>query len=450
MSLVMVVRPADGGIVVAVDTAISMEFMGSTFRVANFEDYEKVIEHDDALIFCSGDYGKCVKIRTYIRSLPHVDAEAISKYAQEIFNHDTRDNSTGILIVRKNGDVVGLLSAQGFKVTSLPWPDTGMGIHVLGFHMEDAYRAACDASRSTDYVAHMICKAYSTVLCEEVGGHLCLYSCREDTPWNKVVAEFEEPKTISKIIAENSSPAHCIVSAKDFLLTNGTSMVSALSSDGSKIKGEHLDLRGVNIVNENGDRVLYIDETGLHWDSKFSPFKSQYSTSVNGPWHDIMQGNDEYRRDSTDGGTTWGIGYKFVAKDGSPGDPKGYLSSIKITEINEGSVKSALIEAATIAGAKMYGGIFGDVPAKVNGVYQQPNVWIEMGRAAGGLGGYSMKLFHKEYSVPLMEVWDNSFGETALRMKNKTVFTQENYVTKPKGDWDFSGASVNGIQARFG
>lgn len=60
--------------------------------------------------------------------------------------------------------------------------------------------------------------------------------------------------------------------------------------------------------------------------------------------------------DGTDGGTTWGPGIKYVAKDGlngSDGNPKGYLQSIKITEITENQIKSALIEGAVIRGGRL-------------------------------------------------------------------------------------------------
>lgn len=149
------------------------------------------------------------------------------------------------------------------------------------------------------------------------------------------------------------------ISAKDFKLPNGDSYVSALR-DG-KIAGENIDAKGINIKNANGETVLYMDETGIHWTEGNEPV--QYQFSIDGvSWHDTMQTIDKYRRDSTDGGNTWGSAYQFVGtdgvngrdgSDGTDGDPKGYLQSIKVTEITQDNVKSALIEGAVIRGGKI-------------------------------------------------------------------------------------------------
>lgn len=49
------------------------------------------------------------------------------------------------------------------------------------------------------------------------------------------------------------------------------------------------------------------------------PVKYQFAASLTGPWHETMAANDKYRRDSLDGGTTWGEGYQFVGTDGKDG-----------------------------------------------------------------------------------------------------------------------------------
>lgn len=39
----------------------------------------------------------------------------------------------------------------------------------------------------------------------------------------------------------------------------------------------------------------------IYWGDSF-PYKSQFSTSPDGPWHDKQQEGDKYRRDTYDGG----------------------------------------------------------------------------------------------------------------------------------------------------
>lgn len=369
MSLCIVVRPADGGIIMCADTAISTKVMGQTYRIENFEDEEKIIEHNGVLVFCSGTYNKCVKIREYVRSLEIVDADKVQAYAQTLFNHDTSDNSTGIMICQKDGTLIGMLSAQDFKPVLMYWPDHNMGIHVLGFHMKEAFAAALEAAPHCDYVIDMIGEAFSAVLCEEVGGHIWAYSCREDTPWRKERGTFNDPVDIRKAIADDfANKAHCIISATDFLLNDGTSMKSALNNSKSKIKGEYIDIRGANIVNSAGDTVLYIDETGIHWTPKYSPFKYQFAVTADGPWHDEMTSADFYKRESVDGGQTWGAPYKCVAVDGKNGSdgsdanvPK-YITTTGITQTT--------IEAPKITGGLIEGGelrVTGDVISAYSG-----------------------------------------------------------------------------------
>lgn len=49
--------------------------------------------------------------------------------------------------------------------------------------------------------------------------------------------------------------------------------------------------------------------------------KYQFATAADGPWHDKMADGDKYRRDSLDGGTSWGEPYQFRGTDGRNGRP---------------------------------------------------------------------------------------------------------------------------------
>lgn len=68
------------------------------------------------------------------------------------------------------------------------------------------------------------------------------------------------------------------------------------------------------------------------------PVKYQFSVYASGPWHSTMQDNDKYRRDSLDGGTTWGTPYQFRGADGRPGsdaDVPQWVKDMPVTYIDD-------------------------------------------------------------------------------------------------------------------
>lgn len=359
MSLCMVVRTPDGGTLMAADTALSTVVGGQKYRLSDLEDDEKIIEHNGALIFCSGSYEKCKDIRKYIKEMARLNLVKVSEYAQQIFGHDTSDDSSGILVCWEDGSMVGMLSAQDFNLTPIPWNRDGVDFFALGFHMKETYDLFAKHAQTFDHAKDILGNIYHDLLCEEVGGHLWMYSRKAaNEPWEHVNGTFVEPESIKKIQAKVARPsfqfdlsdsvsAHGIVQAKDFLLGNGTSVKSALTDDKTKIRGEYIDARGINILDDGGHQVLYIDATGIHWTPKYNPFKTQYSVGENGPWHDTYAKNDEYRRDSTDGGITWSAGIKYVAKDGVNG------TNGSDATVNYNNIKSALEKAASIPTAFM-------------------------------------------------------------------------------------------------
>ena len=107
------------------------------------------------------------------------------------------------------------------------------------------------------------------------------------------------------------------------------------------------------------------------------PVKYQFSSvGLTGPWHDTMQTNDKYRRDSLDGGTTWGAGYQFVGKDGQngqDGSPATIPKYITETVIAKGVIEAPRINANVFSvyphdqtsvngGFVLYGAVNGVVP----------------------------------------------------------------------------------------
>ena len=107
------------------------------------------------------------------------------------------------------------------------------------------------------------------------------------------------------------------------------------------------------------------------------PVKYQFSSvGLTGPWHDTMQTNDKYRRDSLDGGTTWGAGYQFVGVDGQngqDGSPATVPKYITETVIAKGVIEAPRINANVFSvyphdqtsvngGFVLYGAVNGVVP----------------------------------------------------------------------------------------
>lgn len=88
---------------------------------------------------------------------------------------------------------------------------------------------------------------------------------------------------------------------------------------------------------------------------------------MTGPWHDTMNENDKYRRDSLDGGTTWGDPYQFKGTDGAPGSDASVnfdnveavlrkYYNISATEITGDTVAAPKIYGAELFGANIYAG----------------------------------------------------------------------------------------------
>ena len=82
---------------------------------------------------------------------------------------------------------------------------------------------------------------------------------------------------------------------------------------------------------------------------------TKYQFSIDGvSWHDTMQSTDKYRRDSIDGGTTWGAAYQFVGtdgrngSDGSDANVPSWVKSMTSTYINNQWVISPNIAGGNI------------------------------------------------------------------------------------------------------
>lgn len=158
--------------------------------------------------------------------------------------------------------------------------------------------------------------------------------------------------------------------------TDGVFNGTVYATDGEfsgAIKAATLDGKLVGSANASVDlsNVDYIDlggmvldgrpgSTGITFRPGYEPIKYQFSTTATGPWHDTMQTNDKYRRDSLDGGTTWGSAYQFRGSDGSDARVPAYIQStyIDATKVESFQIRGNKIEAVCPPGATG-GGDFG-------------------------------------------------------------------------------------------
>lgn len=152
-----------------------------------------------------------------------------------------------------------------------------------------------------------------------------------------------------------------IVQAEDFLNAKGESMLDKIND---KLKGDYLDLMGINVVNEKGDVVLVIDQNGLRFPKQYAPIQYQFAATAapsgSGLWHDEMTETDKYRRDSLDGGETWGEPYQFRGEDGKPGtdgnDASVTFGNIRNALKRAASTQTSFITVDEAGFTKIYGG----------------------------------------------------------------------------------------------
>ena len=85
---------------------------------------------------------------------------------------------------------------------------------------------------------------------------------------------------------------------------------------------------------------INLSDGSITWGGQ-GPVKYQFSANGTN-WHDTMQTNDKYRRDSLDGGTTWGTSYQFRGEDGRDGSNGRPGSDADVTRAN---IVKAMLEA---------------------------------------------------------------------------------------------------------
>ncbi len=130
--------------------------------------------------------------------------------------------------------------------------------------------------------------------------------------------------------------------------------VSAKNLYGMSIHGGELNINDAYIVDKEGN-VQMLGNIILGGNISFlvPPVLYQYSVD-NISWHSLMTSEDKYRRESWDGGETWGEGYQFVGADGIDGINGADGSDANVPTY----IKSTYIDMTKIISPDIVGGMF--------------------------------------------------------------------------------------------
>lgn len=210
-------------------------------------------------------------------------------------------------------------------------------------------------------------------------------------------------------------------------LANGTTTI-----DGSCIKTGTIDAKRLNLTG-----AITFEDLATDAQEAIANATPVYQYSVNGVtnWHEVMSDDDLYRRESTDGGVTWGVMYQFRGTDGSDANLPNYIKS---TYIDGDSVSSPVLRGGIISGV-----VFSDLNQKTS-LQLNPN---NSNTKNADLALYSgNNLAYEIYDTISGGIYFKVYGEDFLYTANNSGNRAHTY---PQGTWNFSEATVKGITAVF-
>ena len=144
------------------------------------------------------------------------------------------------------------------------------------------------------------------------------------------------------------------------IITGNLSDPSASSDDVKKVKMEITDMGvvfsgledGTTIINGACIKTGTIDAERISLKGKFV---YQYSVDgVSGDWHETETDADYFRRESIDGGSTWGAPYQFKGKNGANGSDANVPSYIKTFGLDFTELSGNYIYSPNIYGGTFY------------------------------------------------------------------------------------------------
>lgn len=249
------------------------------------------------------------------------------------------------------------------------------------------------------------------------------------------------------------------IKARSFLLSDGTNLKSFLNSDG-KIDTDWLTLMGITVTDNGGNEVMTIDQTGIHikkgeiaWTSDNAPVKYQFAQTLSGSWHDTMQTNDKYRRDSLDGGKTYGTPYQFKGTDGRNGsngsDADVTFANIKAALQEAASTQTTFITADKMGAPNIYGGNIYGANLYVDGT---KSTYAYVGAPDQYESGFYICMHgNKNPKVSLTEQLDGQFLQLILGAGSSNQSTTANrfFISKGPGGASLQYFSESGVDCGF-
>lgn len=244
------------------------------------------------------------------------------------------------------------------------------------------------------------------------------------------------------------------VYADNFYFNDGDD-VRTLINDAGEVdfsKMKRIDLGGIVLDGETGN-INFTGAGSITWGDN-TPVKYQFGTSSSGPWHTTMAANDKYRRDSLDGGTTWGDPYQFRGTDGQNGsDANVTRSNIEKALQKASTTSSSYIGVDSVGSPEIYGGkIYGtQIYSNEFNVYP-----IEDSTGSfnlyGKYGTRSFNMFQLSYYVNYPEAprvaFESPGGAYASWSFDKTNFFGDISFTGAD-KVNFTGTEVIGLYATF-
>ncbi|WP_195416907.1 hypothetical protein [Intestinimonas butyriciproducens] len=200
---------------------------------------------------------------------------------------------------------------------------------------------------------------------------------------------------------------------------------------GGALEGISLNIGDGNFIVDTGGNVSMAGSINLSggtitWGQN-GPVRYQFSTNGTSGWHETMTANDKYRRDSLDGGITWGQPYQFRGEDGKDGSDGSDATVPKY--ITETVISKGVIEAPQINATKF-------------GIYPSSASTSGSLSLYGDFGGKQYEMFELSYFAgdDARVVFDSPANAFASWDFGQTYFN---------GQVDFSNATVYGITATF-
>lgn len=219
------------------------------------------------------------------------------------------------------------------------------------------------------------------------------------------------------------------------IITGNLSDPSASGADLSKVKMEITEhgvvfsglADGTTVINGACIKTGTIDAERINLKGKFV---YQYSSDKN-DWHDVMEPGDKYRKESIDGGKTWGEPYQFVGKDGANGSDASVPSYVQVRGIDFTSISNNYIKSPKIYGGEFYGTEFNVIAEGSDGSF---NLY-------GDFGGRQLHLFKIGYfagDAPFINIHSPVFAPL-------NIGSIEGGTTYMKGYVDFQYATVENL-----